>query len=78
MPRFYLHLHEGEPVLDDEGELFPDLHAATEAAVKAARGLAADRVLNGRLNLTHSIEIAGELGVVVRAVTFRDAVAVEG
>jgi hypothetical protein len=78
MPRFFFHLYEYEPVLDEEGEELTGLEAAQAAALRSARSLAAEQVLKGKLNLNHSIDIVDDSGAVVCTVTFRDAFEIEG
>jgi hypothetical protein len=73
MPRFFFHLYEDTPVLDEEGDVLTGIEAAQSAAMKSARSLAAEQVLKGKLNLNHSIDIVDDSRTVVCAVTFRDA-----
>jgi hypothetical protein len=78
MPRFFFHVHDQHVSQDDEGLDLPDADAALAEAVKGARSLAAEQVLNGRLNLGHRICIADETGAPLATVSFGDAVRVEG
>ncbi len=77
MPRFYFHVHDDVPALDEEGQEFQDFEAALLDAVPNARALAADEVLQGRLNLAHRIEIADHSGRIIASVPFGEVVKVE-
>ena len=78
MPRFYFHLRNDIVTNDEEGAELPDLTSARRTAVETARGLAAESVRQGHLNLNHYIEIENEYGHVIATVTFREAVKIEG
>jgi|tagenome__1003787_1003787.scaffolds.fasta_scaffold14259978_1 hypothetical protein len=77
MPRFYLHLSDGERILDEDGMLFDDLDGARDEAVRAARDIMCDQVRRGFLGLRDRIEIVGEDGQPLLEVTFREAVRIE-
>lgn len=77
MPRFYLHLSDGERILDEDGMVFDDLDGARDEAVRAARDIMADQVRRGVLGLRDRIEIVGEDGKPLLVVTFREAVRLE-
>ena len=75
MPRYYLNLFDDLDVPDDEGDEFPDLAAAREAAIEGARSLMSDHVRYGQpIDLTHRIEIADSSRNVVAILTFADVV----
>jgi hypothetical protein len=78
MSRYFFHVHDDVEASDQDGVELPSIEAAKWEALRGARSLAAEQVLEGRLNLGHSIDVADETGAVVATVTFRDAVAVEG
>jgi hypothetical protein len=73
MARFYFHVHDDIVTEDLEGAELPDLAAARETALEAARDLVCAAVMRGELNLDHRIEVAGEGGENLLTVTFRDA-----
>lgn len=74
MARFYFHpCDDGERVEDPEGSELPDLAAAREEAIEAARHLWAAAVLAGQDIGTKRFEIADEGGVCLLAVPFDDA-----
>ena len=77
MPRYYFHLHNDFVAMDEEGKILPDLEAAHANGVKEAREMMLETVTEGRINLSHRIDIADETGRVVESVTFGDAVRIE-
>jgi hypothetical protein len=77
MPRFYFHLHNDEDVSDEGGEEFPDLQAALAHAIRMVRFEVSEGALrDGRIVLSHSIDIEDGNGGVMATVYFRDAVQV--
>ncbi|TFI56497.1 hypothetical protein E2493_19920 [Sphingomonas parva] len=78
MARFYFHIFNDETTIDEEGQELPDLAAAREAAVEAARELVCESVKKGHLNLDHRIEITGEGNARLMTVTFREAFTLTG
>jgi hypothetical protein len=76
MPRYYFHLYNDVVARDDEGRVLSDLDEARSVAVKEAREMMTESVLEGRMTLSHRIDIADESGAVVATVSFRDAVTV--
>ena len=76
MPRFFFHLHNDIEARDPEGRELPGIDAAREAATLDARELAAETVSEGRLNLSHFIEVTDQAGAVLFRVTFGDVVAI--
>ena len=75
MPRFYLHLRQGETLLKDpDGREYRSLDEARAEAVLSARELMSARVLAGR-NPNHSrFEIADANDNVVLLVWFEEAI----
>jgi hypothetical protein len=79
MPRFYFHLINDLDVSDYEGVELPDLNSAREVARCNIRMLMGQVLKDeGRINLSHRIEIEDDHGRVVETMWFRDAVQVEG
>jgi hypothetical protein len=75
MPRFYFHLHNDADVSDESGNELPDLEAARAHAVSMARfevSEAAKR--DGRIVLSHHIDVEDENGAALATVSFGDAV----
>jgi len=77
MPRFYFHLYNDADVSDEDGEELPNLAAARAHAISMARfeiSEAAKR--DGRIVLSHRIDVEDEDAAVLASVYFRDAVQV--
>lgn len=75
MPRFYLHLCNGNGFTeDDEGSEFADVAAARKAAIEGLRDVTAGEIARGDLNLGSFIEIEDESGTLLATVHFSDAV----
>jgi len=74
MPRFFLHIDDGTQRIEDkEGSELPDLEAAREEALGAARQLWAAAMLTGRDIGTGSFLIANAKDVVIETVEIDDA-----
>jgi hypothetical protein len=76
MPRYYFCIFDDDVTLDEEGAEFADVHAAIAYAIKQARVLAAQTVLNGHLTLSDRIEITDQDHEVIETVLFGDGVEV--
>ena len=76
MPRYHLNLFNDADVMDEEGAEFPDLAAAKAEAIRGARALMADHVVQGRA-ITLSIEVADESGKVLAVIPFRELVRIQ-
>ena len=77
MPRYYFHLHNDVEAYDEEGLDLPDLDSATAEGVRAARDLVCESARQGRITLSHWIEIGDGQGARLASVTFGDAVRIE-
>ncbi|MFL6862772.1 MAG: DUF6894 family protein [Allosphingosinicella sp.] len=77
MPRFYLHLSDGDRILDEDGMIFDNLDGARNEAVRAARDIMSDQVRRGFLSFKDRIEIVGEDGQPLLDLPFREAVRIE-
>jgi hypothetical protein len=63
MPRFYLHLRDGDDLIEDpDGSDLPDVEAAKEEARVSARHILAERVRSGKAIGNQCFEIVDELG----------------
>ena len=63
MPRFMFHLFNDQHTIDTEGKDFPNLDAARNYAIGCARGIMAEELrVEGKINLSHWIEIEDEQG----------------
>jgi hypothetical protein len=78
MPRYFFHLHDDLPVPDEEGIELADLEAAKACGIREARSVAADQVREGKLDLSHRIDVADEQSVVVHTIRFADAIDIVG
>jgi hypothetical protein len=77
MPRFYFHLHDDENVSDEGGKELADLDAARAHAVNMVRFEVSEASKrDGRIVLSHRIDVEDEHGAVLATVRFRDAVQV--
>jgi hypothetical protein len=77
MPRFYFHLHNDGDVPDLGGKELPDLAAARAHAVIMARFEVSEAATRqGRIVLSHRIDVEDENGTVLATVHFGDAVQV--
>ena len=75
MPRFYFHLHNDEDVSDEGGEEMADLEAALAHALRMVRFEVSEGALrDGRIVLSHRIDVEDGNGAVLASVYFRDAV----
>lgn len=74
--RYFFHLYNDIQTHDEEGTELPNLAAALQRATNAACDMAAESVRQGKLNLSHYIEITGADGSSVGKVTFSDAVVI--
>lgn len=79
VPVFCFHLIDDVDALDDEGKEFPDLEAAMQYARQQAQFTAAETIkAEGKLVLSHRIEVEDSTGNLLGTVTFGDAVSVQG
>lgn len=78
MPRFYFHLLNDVDAPDEEGKEFPDLETAREHARINVRFTAGEALKEqGRLVLSHRIQIEDGAGKVLDTVYFRHVLSVE-
>ena len=78
MARFYFHLHNDVDIRDDEGVELADDAAMLRLADTNAREMAAENVREGRLNLSHYIEVTDDAGETVYTVHFGEVVEIVG
>ncbi|MBV8687050.1 MAG: hypothetical protein JOZ90_06170 [Alphaproteobacteria bacterium] len=77
MPRYFLHLKDGNRVDDEDGMVLDGPEQVREEAVRSARDMMCDQVRQGRLSLKDRIEVEDEAGNPVLTLAFRDAVQLE-
>lgn len=72
MPVYYLNLRDGDVLIEDpEGSELPDLQAAHEEAVVAAREILSEKLKSGLILDGQSIEICDGSGAILEVVSFR-------
>ncbi|MCJ2010772.1 DUF6894 family protein [Methylobacterium sp. J-092] len=73
MPRFYLHLRDGDDIIEDpDGSDLVDVEAAKEEARASARYLLADRVRQGKIIDGQRFDIVDEIGNLCAVVWLRE------
>jgi hypothetical protein len=78
VPKFYFHLYNDMDVPDFEGVELPDLAAARAAAIEQARGMIGEMAkADGRIVLSHHIDIEDEDERVLDTVMFRDIIRID-
>jgi hypothetical protein len=77
VPRYYFHLHNDIEAWDEEGRELPDLDSATAEGMRAARDLVAEGARQGRITLSHWIEIGDDQGARLAAISFGEAVEIQ-
>ena len=79
MPHYHFNLHNSIGfVADEEGQELADLDAARAEALRNARGLMAEEVRGGRLDLEGKLEIVDGRGTVLLTLAFAEAIELEG
>jgi hypothetical protein len=74
MPRFYLHVCNGNGFTEDsEGQDLPDVEAARALAITSARDIMADEMRGGMLNPASFIEVEDAERKLLFTVHFSDA-----
>lgn len=77
MPRFYLHVCNGDGFTEDEeGRELRDLDAARQIAINGLRGILSEEMKAGQLNMASFIEIEDANRELVMIVPFAEAVSV--
>lgn len=78
MPRYHLHVYDGVDAPDEEGIELSDLETARAVAVAGAIDLMCGLLKSeGRIALSHHIDIEDDTGAVLATVPFSDAVKIE-
>jgi hypothetical protein len=73
MPRYFLHIHDGETIIPDpDGRDYADLEAALFDAREGAREMLAEKLLKGAELDGQRIEIMDADGALVDTVMFAD------
>jgi hypothetical protein len=77
MPRYFFNLYDDCVLIDEEGAELPTVDAAWQRALHVAREMACQEVLEGKLTLSHRIEVEDEDRKPIVVIPFGDAVTVE-
>ena len=77
MPRFFFNLYDDGTVIDEEGAELPSTEAAREHALRVVREMASQEVLEGKLFLSHRIEVEDQDRRPVFVLPFGAAVVIE-
>ena len=78
MPRYFFHTVAGDGRREDfEGSDLQDLEQARLEAIKDARAMMSDAILDGRDISSRHMEVCNDLGEILLKVKFKDAVAWE-
>jgi hypothetical protein len=74
MPKFHLHIRENTRLIEDpEGAEFSSIEEAREVALKSAKEMWSDFLLDGRDPNTYVFEITDGAGQIVVTVPFAEA-----
>lgn len=74
MPRYYLHIREGDRLVEDpDGSDLPDIEAARAEALEGARNILAAKVKAGELIGGQRFEITNEVGTVLAVIPLKTA-----
>ncbi|HYI64629.1 MAG TPA: hypothetical protein VEW71_07065 [Allosphingosinicella sp.] len=75
MPRYHFNIHNGIGfVADEEGRDLADLGAARAEGIKGARGMIADDVLSGVVDLNGRLDVTDADGKLLLTIPFAEAV----
>ena len=73
MPRYYLHIRDGDQAIpDEEGYDLPDLAAARVEAIEGARTILSEKLKVGEPLDGQRIDIVDEAGCLLTTVWFKD------
>ena len=79
MPKFYFHVYDQVVSLDEQGVELKNASLARDAAIRAARELAAEEIVrDGKVYLHHRIEVEDAQGRPVLTLPFSAAFRVVG
>ncbi|MCJ8156617.1 DUF6894 family protein [Sphingomonas sp. LaA6.9] len=76
MLKYFFHLHNHLESRDREGKFLPDLNAAREVAISAARDIMSNNIKDGELCLSHRIEVEDASGRKVLVLRFGEALSI--
>jgi len=74
VPRFFFHLRDHvHSIIDPDGDELPDLSAAKQKALSAARELLSAEIKTGLIDLRFRVDVEVEAGQVVHSLPFAQA-----
>jgi hypothetical protein len=77
MPRYFFHLRERQGTTPDiEGMDLPDRNSAVNVALRGARSVLCDEVMEGCLDLDGAVHVTDEEGRDLFTISFSEAVAI--
>ncbi|MEA3388422.1 DUF6894 family protein [Sphingobium sp. CCH11-B1] len=77
MARYHINLFNDVDIMDEEGQEFVDLAAAHSEAMRSAREVIADHVMNGKpVDLRHRMEITDHAGKLLETIRFAQAISI--
>lgn len=77
MQRYYFNIYNDADALDEMGSEHADLAAAKAEAIRGARAMIAEHIVNARpVHLHHRIEIVGEDGRVLAVIPFGELITI--
>ena len=75
MARYYFHIHDSHGLVpDDEGRELPDLETVRGQALRGARSIISDDVMQGYIDMERRIEVTDDAGALVLAISFDEVV----
>lgn len=75
MPRYHFHVHDSHGLVpDDEGRELANLETVRKQALKGARSIISDDVMQGYVDMKRRIEVTDEAGAPVLVIPFDEAV----
>jgi len=73
LPHYFTHFYNSELLCDRDGQDFPSLRQAKEAARRTASELIAEHIVEGtKVNLGHRLDVMDETGQIVFVLRFAD------
>lgn len=75
MKRYFFHIrHNGETVMDEEGDEYPSLDDAKSSAIRSVRELVAARIKNGHMVSDKYMDVHDETGELLASISFHGVI----
>lgn len=75
MRRYFFHIrHNGETVMDEEGDEFASIDEARSSALRSVRELVAARIKNGQTVINKHMDVHDETGERLMSISFREVI----